>query len=200
MSRSSLRAGFVFAFLGVAIFVTAQTVTLELPSGITTVDAFIEYRDANADSPEGGAAVFLLSMLLWETDPALGHDAMVIALDASELRAHAEGYRGFTLGNRATDFTSRYLVPRPFLARSYLVGTSPGNGYHAPGLWTIELSRNPSSVISEDRVKVFVTSTGADSSRPITLQRNNRGVWKAYEFSSLFVGIRPPQEEEDDPL
>jgi uncharacterized protein DUF6935 len=181
--------------------VAAQTSQVQMPDGVSTVEEFIAFRDEAATTPEGGAATFVLAMLLWDRDPALGHDAMVIAVDASELRQDPDGYRGFTLGNRAADFTARYLEPRPYLARSYLLGTTPEQAYRAPEVWAAQFSRNASSLISEDRVKVFVASSGADSPRPITLQRNNRGVWKAYEYSSLFVGIRPPTEEQpDDPL
>jgi hypothetical protein len=175
-------------------------VDVGLPAEVVSTEDFIVFRDAAAQTPEGAAAVFVLAMLLFERDQALGREAMVIALDASELRRDPAGYQGYALGNRAADFVSRYLIPRPYLARSYLLGTSPEGGYKAPASRTVQLSRNPTSVISDERVKVFVSCSGADSPRPMTLQRNNRGVWKAYEYSSLFVGVRPPATVVDDPL
>lgn len=173
---------------------------LELPGVDIGMDEFLAYLDAIATTPEGAAAVFVLAMLLREADPGLGHDAMVVALDAGELRTDADGYRGYTLGNRAGEFVSRYLDPRPYLARSYVLGTAPGDGYELPATLRVRLSRNRSSEIADDQVKVFVDCSGADTPRPITLKRNNRGIWKAYEYSSLFVGIRPPVVEADDPL
>ena len=188
------------ALCSAAIPAGAQSVDIALPAAVTTLQDFIAFRDATAQTPEGGAAVLVLAMLLYERDAKLGHDAMVIALDAGELRQDADGYQGFTLGNRAEDFVTRYLVPRPYLARSYLVGTSPETRYQAPATPTVRLGRNASSEISAERIKVFVSCTGADTPRPVTLQRNNRGVWKAYEYSTLFVGVRPPAEVVDDPL
>ncbi len=42
--------------------------------------------------------------------------------------------------------------------------------------------------------------TGAATPRPVTLKRNDRGVWKAYEWSSLLVGVRPPVLKIEDDL
>lgn len=178
----------------------AQAVDITLPARVTTIEELIAFRDATALTPEGGAAVFVLALLLMEQDATLGRSALVIALDAGELRRDANGYQGYALGNRAEDFVTRYLAPKPYLARSYLTGTTPEDGYTAPATRTVQLTRNTSSVVSEDRIKVFVACTGADTPRPITLLRNNRGVWKALEYSSLFVGVRPPPAVVDDPL
>jgi hypothetical protein len=180
--------------------VGAQAVFVDLPEDITTVEDFVAFRDATATTPEGGAAVFVLAMILRTQDEELGHDALVIALDSGELRSDASGYRGYSLGNRASEFVRRYLDPRPYLAWSYLLDTDPEDGYAEPLEWTVGLTRNRLSEISDTRVKVFVACSGADTPRPITLQQNNRGIWKAYEYSSLFVGIRAPEEPEDDPL
>ncbi len=203
-SRHAGRRGLIVAAVCVwvcsAALAGAQSVDVDLPAGVATTEDFLLFRDAAAQSPEGGAAVFVLAMLLFEQDATLGRNAMVIALDANELRQDPAGYQGYAPGNRADDFVSRYLVPRPYLARSYLLGTSPENGYNPPESRAVRLSRNSTSTIAGDQVKVFVSCTGADTPRPITMRRNNRGVWKAYEYSSLFVGVRPPAAVADDPL
>ena len=54
--------------------------------------------------------------------------------------------------------------------------------------------------VQAERAKVFVWSSGADSPRPLTLIKNNRGLWKATNWSSLTVGIRPPAAPLDDDL
>lgn len=36
-----------------------------------------------------------------------------------------------------------------------------------------------------------MVSNGADNPRSITLQKSKRGEFKLYEFSSIFVGVRP---------
>ena len=39
-----------------------------------------------------------------------------------------------------------------------------------------------------------------DSPRPIHMVKNNRGLWKAKNYGSLDMGIRPPVAEADDDL
>jgi hypothetical protein len=51
-----------------------------------------------------------------------------------------------------------------------------------------------------DTAKRFVHSSGADSPRPLTLRKNNRGLYKVTSWSSLQVGVRPPVETVDDDL
>jgi hypothetical protein len=63
----------------------------------------------------------------------------------------------------------------------------------------VECKKNQYSDIDANTVKVFVKCTGADSPRPITLVKNDKGIWKAKEFSSLLVGIKaPPSNVKDD--
>ena len=54
--------------------------------------------------------------------------------------------------------------------------------------------------ITDERAKLFVFSSGADSPRPVTVKKNNRGLWKATSYSSLDVGVRPPIVIVDDDL
>lgn len=188
----------VFLLFSAALW--GQSQSIQLPGSPVTLESFLEYRDQVADTPEGGAAVLLQALLLYAEDQTLGHDAMVIALDRCRLRENEEGYRGFSPAGDVEDYLERYIMSRPYIARSYVVGTSPQTQYELPQDREISVSRNSSSEIAPDRVKVFIASSGADSPRPVTLIRNNRGVWKASELSSLFVGVRPPEEVVDDDI
>jgi hypothetical protein len=53
---------------------------------------------------------------------------------------------------------------------------------------------------SEKSVKLYAYTTSGNMARPISLKKNNRGIWKAYGFSSLFVGVSktPPKKESVD--
>jgi len=44
---------------------------------------------------------------------------------------------------------------------------------------------------------MFCRSTGADSGRPLRLERDSRGQWRITEFSSLCVGVRAPKNPDD---
>lgn len=48
-------------------------------------------------------------------------------------------------------------------------------------------------------MKVFVETFGVKP-RPITMVRNNKGIWKAKECSSVFVAVQPPAKAQQDDL
>lgn len=80
------------------------------------------------------------------------------------------------------------------LRNSYFQNTSPKNGYALPKALQIKAVSNPYSGKKDaGDFKIYIACSGADSDRPIRLKRNNRGLWKAHEFSSLL-----PEVEEDD--
>jgi hypothetical protein len=185
---------------GISAVLYSEETVISIPSDIDTIEEFLTFRDGSAGTPEGGAAVLVQALLLFEQDHGLGHDALVIALDRNSLSKTSGGYKGFTYSPSIREYVNRYIKTKPYLARSYIQATTPQDGYMLPEELEITISKNIHSTISEDRVKVFIHSTGADTPRPVTLQRNNRGIWKAAELSSLFVGVRPPVETVDDDL
>lgn len=94
------------------------------------------------------------------------------------------------------------LKERPYILRSYAKGTAPENNYEMdPNKYVLAIERvdrKPFDDKEEDEyVKLFIKSSGADSPRPLTFQRNIRGEYKVFEFSSIYVGIRPPQSQAD---
>jgi hypothetical protein len=165
----------------------------------TSMEELVALRDRIAGTPEGGAAVFVVALLLYADSPPLGVQALTLAVDRGRLRESPDGYRGFSLQPGDLKLIERQLAGRAYLARSYLAGTSPGASYAAPPLpWTINVATTPTSGDpATGVVKLFIPSSGADSPRPITLRRNERGLWKASEWSSLVVGIRPPAPAPD---
>lgn len=174
---------------------------IHIPAIPQTVDQLLEIRDSISDTPEGGAAFFVLAMYLQSQESDLALPALTIALDAGQLKSDARGYRNYSPANSYNDFLYRYLKQAPYIARSYFSGADPENQYAVSGTdMVIKLQRNRYSEISDDEIKVFVYSSGADTPRPITMKRNNRGIWKTVNASSLFVGVRAPVVVMDDDL
>ena len=173
----------------------------EIPSSLT---AFITLRDELAQTPEGGAVIMVLALYLYakEPDSELANHALTISVDRSRLREVTDGYKGW--GILAIDFQriQRQLRDKVWTPRSYFAGTGPQAGYRLPAPpYKFEVSDNPHSGDADSGVyKVFVRSSGAASPRPVTLKRNNRGVWKALEFNSLLMGVIPPKKNVDDDL
>jgi hypothetical protein len=94
------------------------------------------------------------------------------------------------------------LDNKPHIFRSYANGATPDNKYQMdPENYQLTFSGelNMKPFVDKDEgeyCKLFVKSNGADSPRPITLQRNNAGQFKLYEFSSICVDVRPPAQDE----
>ncbi len=169
-----------------------------LPSNM---DEFLILRNALAGEPEGAAAIFVTAMLVYVRDPELGTDMFTVALDSSQLIEKHGGYKGFAPNSGVMSYLENYLAPKPYLAASYISGTGPENGYILPDPpLSVDVSRNRYSEQTNGDIKVFIACSGADSPRPVILRRNNRGLWKAVNVNSLFVGIRPPAAVTDDDL
>lgn len=90
---------------------------------------------------------------------------------------------------------------QPYTARSYFAGTSADNQYALPSTLTVnaDSTSNPHNGNTDTQAKVFVTSTGADSARPLHVGKNDKGIWKANNWSSLLMGVKyiKPQVVDD---
>jgi hypothetical protein len=156
-----------------------------------TAEAFALLQERVARTPEGGAAVMVVALLLYAEDRVLGERCLDQAVDGGRLHTVAGGQR---LGRRDLQLMASQVGGRPHVLRSYLAGTCPEGGYQMPEPpLGIEWSANPySGDVDSGQYKVFVTSSGADSPRPVTVRRDAEGLWKAYEWSSLLLGVRDP--------
>ncbi len=178
-----------------------QIITIEkMPESI---EEFTEMRDEISVTPEGGAAMFIVAMNKYIEDEELGVQFFTLILDMYHIRktSSTPNVKGYAPNVMFNEFLRR-IKSKPYISASYISGTSPENKYELPEApYKIEISRNPYSIVKEgERIKVFVECSGADSPRPITLQKNSNDIWKAYEFSSMSLGIREPEEEVIDEL
>lgn len=169
----------------------------ELGALPTTVDEFLALRDRIATTPEGGAVTMLAALMTLSRDKELGMAFLTIALDQSNLSTGA-AYKGYKPGAGAMFHIERLLEPsRARAPFSYVLGTVPGDGYAASPPYRFGISRNQYSVIDEKTVKVFIACSGAASPRPMTLRRNDKGLWKVLEFSSFSLDVAAPLPSDD---
>jgi hypothetical protein len=172
--------------------------TVETAKVPTTVQEFLIFRDQVAQTPEGGASVMLMALILYTQNEVLGKQAITIALDRSQL-SQGDVYKGFQPPS-SINFHLQNLKGKPYIARSYVVGTSPEGAYKLPGKIRFKLTQSAYNDQSNGDVKVFVQCSGADTPRPVSVRKNNRGVWKVVSYNSLFVGIRYPVQNVNDGL
>ncbi len=179
---------FLFA-LCISFLANAQkTITVDkLPS---STEEFITFRDKMATTPEGGAVAFIVASMLYSQNPSMGRECVIIQTDMSQLQQSNSGYKGFDLTS-SNNFQLKQIDSRKHIPFSYVQGTTNENGYQLPGgAMKFKIERTMDA--GPNMIKVFVWSTGADSARPITLKKNDKGIWKPVEFSSIMVAVRPP--------
>jgi hypothetical protein len=184
-----------------------ETTDVQIEKLPATPEEFIALRDKIATTPQGGAAAFVVALLKYAEEPKSGEAFLTIAIDGKWLVNKSTGYKGKTVGPRYLQALKMRIADKPYVARSYVQGTTPENGYALPEFpLTIKVleqagdaAQNAKNAANGGLVKVFVYSTGADSPRPMQVNKNDKGIWKAYSWSSLEVGVRPPvQETKDD--
>lgn len=180
----------------------SERLSVHIPSLPASVEEFLDLRDQVAITPEGGAAMMVVALLTLTEEQELGKECLACAVGSSRLVDGAQGYRGQQLTNASLGQIRTQILGREHLPRSYVSGAEPENGYRLVGPpYSVECLRNPhSGDPASGRCKVFVVSSGADSPRPVTVAVNDRGIWKAIEWSSLLVGVRPPTQDMRDEL
>lgn len=195
----------LFNFLGKAAEVAGNATTqMNLPKNLggsknirieqipATTEEFIQLRNNMATTPEGGAAVFIIAAIKYTENPDTGRHWVIIATDKNWLSPSnsEKAYKGFDLGNSA-NFLLKQIDDKKYIPYSYLTGTSVANGYE-PGNAPYQIAVERSADGGDGMVKVYIHSTGVDATRPITLKKNEAGMWKGFEYSSIFTGIQPP--------
>ena len=178
---------------------TNQTITINQEP--KTVEEFIKIRNEVATTPFGGAAVFVLAFKIFAENKELGRKCLIASITLSALSNYNDFYKGYDVSRMDLDRFKRQLHANPYLPKSYIEGSSPENSYNVTVPYIMKLKSNPySGNIDEGKFKVFIKCSGADSDRPIGMERNNKGLWKAKSWSSVVVGIRKPVVIIDDDI
>ncbi len=88
------------------------------------------------------------------------------------------------------------LKGRSYVIRSYFKGATPDNNYTPAKPYAVEISENSYSREEQGYVKLFVRTSGADSSRPITLRlKPSTGQWFVWQ-QSLLTDVQKPKESD----
>lgn len=159
----------------------AGEVTVEAIPAST--DDFEKVRDKLGDSPKGRAAAFIVAILMLEKDKELGTKCAFSLV--------TDSYQDLS-GNPSQSFKEliERFVKNPAIARSYVVGAKPDNGYELPaGAIKFSFSTNKYSVIKDTHIKLFTACSGADTPRPIEAKKIG-DKWLIDNASSLSVGVK----------
>jgi hypothetical protein len=170
-------------------------ITISLAGRPASLEAFLALHAELAATPEGGTAALVAALLAFAEDAELGERCLGATVDAARLAVGAAAGGGRRLGAHDLALVRRQMARNPYLAATYVRGTSLENGYTLPAPpWQVACSANP---YSGDRAtgpyKLFVICSGAASPRPVSLRPDEAGLWRPFEWSSLLVGVRAPE-------
>ncbi|WP_157558497.1 DUF6935 domain-containing protein [Microscilla marina] len=191
----------VVLMLGSQTSFAQKIVTLnKLPA---SPEEFIKMRNKMSRSPEGGAAMFLAALLNMGKNEKLGMQCLTIAIDQSQV-VSGNVYKGYKPGRSVMYHLNRLKRGGSrgnfwaYAPKAYLKGATLKNGYTPSKPYKVVTSRNKySGKESSGRVKVFVDVAGFRP-RPVTMKRNDKGIWKAHEFSSFFLDVPKATKKKDD--
>lgn len=174
----------------VPVLADQETVIGEVP---TSAEEFLALRNNLAKTPEGGAACFVAALLAFSKSKDVGMQCLTLGIDRGSV-IQGDVYKGY-----APSGSVMYHINRisgydmwPYLGYAYIKGALAKNNYQvSPPLTIVSYRQKNSGTDASGQVKVFVRNDGFRP-RPITLKRNDKGIWKAYEFSSLLLNVNPP--------
>ena len=118
---------------------------------------------------------------------------LTIAVDQGNL-SKGNVYKGYAPSSSVMYHVNRISGYNmwPYLGYAYIKGSTAADNYRVSGPLVVDMYRQKNSGSDAGgQVKVFVNCDGFRA-RPITMKRNDKGIWKAYEFSSLMLNVNPP--------
>ena len=166
---------------------------VQIPAIPKSSEEFTQYRNSVATTPEGGAAATVAALLAFSENEKVGMQCLTLILDRRNVG------RGDVIKGYAPSSAIMYHVNRisgykmwPYLGYAYLKGAKASQNYTVSAPYSIVTKRQRNSgTNASGKVKIFVHVDGFRP-RPITLRRNDKGLWKAMEMSSLFLNVQGP--------
>ena len=138
---------------------------------------------ASLNEPEYSAALFVAVMMNYSKDKEQTY----------KMLEFLKGPYGLT------PYEKRFLADRmadgDHVVRSFFKGTSPENDYTPSMPYTIEAERGVDGEL-DGRIKIYMTSSGADSKRHILLRHKPSTDQWFVEDQMLLAMIRPPKSED----
>jgi hypothetical protein len=155
-----------------------------------SVDEFLDLKDELAKTPNGGAACFLVALMVYAKDSQLGTKLLTMSIDR-ELLIQGNSYNGFQ--PRMTDLATfrSLLVQKPYFFNSYVVGTDAEQNYNLPNEdeITFDFIRNPPAMYKEgsETYRVLIKCNADAKPRMVKLRKDYKGFWKVYDWSSILA-------------
>lgn len=149
-----------------------------------TSEQFTALADGKLTSPESTCALFLLALNMYTQDKDAGLEAINLLRGPRPMT----GYDSQFIRDRLRD--------KAYLPLAYFDGATPDNSYMPTEPYTVNVYPDPRPQDCEaGYMRLFLKTTGADSTRPIKL-RQKGDEWFLWEYSSILSGIRIPASQD----
>lgn len=149
-----------------------------------TSEQFSALANGKLTSPENTCALFLLALNMYTQDKDAGLEAINLLRGPRPMN----GYESQFIRDRLRD--------KSYLPLAYFDGATPDNNYTPTEPYIVNVYPDPRPQDCEaGYMRLFLKTTGADSTRPIKL-RQKGDEWFLWEYSSILSGIRIPTSQD----
>lgn len=152
----------------------------KLPNNLEELKAMPQ---ASLNEPEYGAALFLAVMMHYYVNKD----------ETYEMLEYLKGPYG--LSTYEKQFLADRMADGEHIVRSFFKGTSPDNDYTPAMPYTVETEKGYDQEI-DGRMKIFISSSGADSKRHILLRHKVSTNQWFIEDQMLLAMIRAPKSQD----
>lgn len=112
--------------------------------------------------------------------------------EALEMLTYITGPQGVSMQDKS--FIADRFSDKDYVPRSYFQGATVDNNYEPSLPYTICVCDNPYSYTNENYATLYLTSSGADNKRPITLRKKpSTNEWFATQYGGILMSIRVPK-------
>lgn len=159
-----------------------MTITFDkLPNNLAELQAMPE---ASLNEPEYAAALFLAVMMHYPVNKEETYEMLEFLKGPYGLSTYEKQF----LADRMSD-------GQEYVVRSFFNGTSPDNDYTPTLPYTVETERGFDQEL-DGRMKIFITSSGADTKRHILLRHKPSTNQWFIEDQMLLAMIRTPKSQD----
>ncbi len=151
---------------------------------------FNERCQTMAKSPDGAVKMYFDAVFAY-LDPSKRNEAIKMLRYIMRQGANWERLPSFnTFVSRLNNQAYHHIF------RSFAKGSSPENSYKmSVDNYNLDIVRIKKET---DFTNVFLRSSGADSEKPVWVQKFNDGLWYVINNASTYVGVRPPVYQDDN--
>ncbi len=171
---------------GKAVSGQAKTVKVTLDALPRTLADLQGMPQADLTDPNAVAALTIAALCAFSAD----HDASFAMLN------FLRGPRPMSPMDEAF-ICDRFMDGKDYIPRSHFDGATPDNDYTPATPYTVTVKEQSNSREQEGYITLYLTSGGADSTRPLTLRyKPSTNQWFLWEYSSILTTIRIPKSQD----